>query len=171
MRIINQVTQLPVTVNANVSTAQIFPQKGSTLLPSILIVPGSSRFEQKRFVVRASGYIITAATLNVTLTLYTGTSLTPGSDVSLSASTATAQNSATAPFSLEAYLICDSVSGKLHGTAKFLINDTVTAEAAVTAGTGFNMASEPAINLVLGVTFSVANAGNSAILNEFSMGF
>lgn len=155
----------------NTTSAQIFPLLvnglASATLACLIPVPGSFRLEQRQFIVRASGFVTGGTTTNVTTTLYAGTSLTPGSNTVLQASTARAVNSTSAPWRIEAKLIFDSVSGKLHGTVEHEINNLFDAPAALTnVVTALVGSAEPVFNLCVGITFSASNANNLAGLGN-----
>jgi hypothetical protein len=125
----------------------------------------------KPFIVRMYGRVTTGTTTNVTLKWYqvpsaiikAGTQATLSNDVGIVASTARAVNTASATF--KAYLNgqYDSTSGKLMGTAKFLINGLLDSEAAFTSVTlGINADTE--LNFLPSLLFSATNAANVAIL-------
>jgi hypothetical protein len=160
-------------VSANVTTAQIFPNSFNSSIACLLTGPGGGVLEQKRFWVRASGYVTTGTNTNVTITLYSGTSLTAGGNTVLGASTARAVNTTSAPWNFEAVLTFDSVSGKLQGSFKDMINNILDADAAlsnvVTGVSGAAGSASPALNFVIGVTFSAANVGNIGNLGDFSL--
>lgn len=180
MRIIDR-APLAAPVNANVTTAQIFAKNIDVTKACILTVHGTSVYEQKKLIVRASGLITTHAATNVTVTLYKGTTLVAGTNTVLKASTATAQDGSGGivkrPWWLEAALILTSTAdaaaagGALDGKCEFHINNTVVAAAAITELLGVDGAGEPALNLCVGITFSVANVDNAATLSEFAAGF
>lgn len=175
----------PGQVNANVSTAQIFPSAQTPTLAYTLNAQGSGKLEQKRFYVRASGYVTGGTTTNVTVTLYAvagpnipANPLTAGSWTVLGASTARAVNSSTAPWFYEAALVFDSVSGKLHGTFTDVINNNLDAAAAlsnvvtgINGSTSASLGVEPPIIFVVGITFSAANAGNIGNLGDFTLDY
>jgi len=161
---------IPSKVSANVATAQVFPNPNNALVAAVLNVPGSGRLEQRAFSIRAAGYITTAGAYNATLSLMSGSSLTPGSNTAIATTAATAVGTTTVPYRLDADLVFDSVSGKLFGNFKSQIGATFAAIAALTAGlTGLNGLTEPVFQLVFAITFSTANAGNVASLGNFSL--
>lgn len=153
----------------NSTSAQIFTDAVNAAIAAILNVPGSKRLEQKRFNVRASGYLTSAGSATTALpTLYFGTSLTPGSNTILGAGTATTVNTTSCPWWMEATLLFDSISGKLQGSFSSMVNNVIVANAAIAnVPTGINGASEPVISLVCGMTFSAASAANFAGMSEF----
>lgn len=137
-----------------------------------LIIPGSSRFDGQNFFVRASGYATVGATASPTfnVTLYSGTSLTVGSDTLVKAGAA--QNvtiSTSFSWTLEARLIGDSTSNTLNGFFTYLINNLPATQtfATITQLTSQSFTAEPAFNFVIGGTFGVADASNKAVLTQF----
>lgn len=166
----------PVVNNTGVTTIQIFPafvNLAATTVALSLAVPGSTRFNGKKMLVRAAGFATvggTSPTLN--LVLQSGTSLTSGSNTTLATlgSAQAVTTSASYPWMLEAILEGDSTTGKLQGAFSIILNNVVSAWAALSNGlTGLNFATEPVFNLVIGVTFGVANAANTATLTDFSL--
>ena len=122
----------------------------------VAIEPGGP-CEQEEFQLLASGYFNLGTSSTVTLRLYSGTSLTPGSNTLLKSSGASSAFSGKAPWKLKAILLYDSVSGQLTGTVEFLINNVVVAAAAVTnVVTGVNNANNPVLSFVISVQFSTA---------------
>lgn len=166
-------SQLPC-LQSVVGTAEVMilnPQQLTAILNALL--KPNTGVEQTLFNVVASGYITTTNTSNITLKLYSGTSTTPGSNTLLSSSGAIAQNTASAPWAIKAELIFDSVSGKLTGTVKFLINNSLVAEAAVSnVVTGVSNAANPVLAFGLSITSSAATALLPATINvqKFSCG-
>lgn len=149
-------------VNAASNAAQVFPDQQNPTSPVFIQIPGSGRFEQKRFKVRASGFATSAgATTTFQPTLYAGSSLTAGSNTILGAATATVINTTSAPWWIELQAIFDSISGKLQGTFSAMINNSMIAAAALAnVVTGLSAQTEPVLTICCGITFSVANAGN-----------
>jgi hypothetical protein len=161
--------------NAAITTNQIFPNPASLVTQpasqaAVLAVPGSGRLNGKYFEVWVSGIIVAAASMNVTPILYSGTSLTPGSNTIIATGTAFATGAAiTTNFWCKYFLEGDSTSGFLQGTQSQQVNNVLVAPTAtgVTKLTAQNFTTiDPALNLVFGLTFSVAGA-NSATLTQF----
>jgi hypothetical protein len=124
-----------------------------------LIVPlrPNQGLEQSPFDLWASGYVQTTNTTNITGKLASGTSTTDASNTSMGASGANAVNTAIAPWRVHAELLYDSVSGKLTGTIEWLINNILTAKAAIpTIITGIKDTGNPVANFVLSFTSSAA---------------
>lgn len=171
------------------TTAKIFPaavQAGfipaAPTVAAVLAVWGGGRFEQISFSATASGAITVGPTAapTITLSLYSGTSLIPGSNTLIAASAAQAVTLSTSfNYMLYADFIGDSKSGKLTGVFEYILNGVYTARAAtaILSGVNFNPVGagglqiadtgKAALNLVLGVTFGVSDALNTAALAQF----
>jgi hypothetical protein len=138
----------------------------------ILTAPSGGVLDQKKFVVRASGYATTAGNFTVLIGLYAGivvpTIAAPGTLIAVS--TARAQNTISAPWMIEAELIMDSVSGRMHGTQKAVVNNLFDAEAAIAAAiTGITPGqggAEPALYFAAAITFGTGNVGNIGVLGD-----
>jgi hypothetical protein len=155
--------------NTTVETVVVSPSL--VTVPLTVQIPPSTNLEQTQFEGNASGYITTGAAMTVTGKLYSGTSLTVGSDQLLGTTGAITQNSTTAPFYIKWSAIYDSVSKKLQGTFKALVNNTIVAEVAFsTVPTIVNNQNSPVATFLLSFTFSVANAANLVNLQKFSVG-
>lgn len=179
MPIVAQAPAAGVVANTAITTAQIFPLLvngvASSTLPAQLMIPGSSRYSGSRLKVFFSGFAAvggTTPTLN--LTLYSGTSLTPGSNTSFWAGSAqTVTTSKTYPFFAEVTLQGDTTSSAstgIQGFGIYKIGDLpATATMTDLSATSLTLAyaSEPAANLCCAVTFGVANAANTATLTDF----
>jgi hypothetical protein len=176
-------------INANVATAQLFPNRQVPSLPVTLNVLGSGRLEQRKWTARASGSATTGVESTVTVSLYAAKTLpaTPfvAADWTLvAASTARTIDAATAGWEIEASLMFESVGGTLQGTFQDMIDNLYDAAAAITGTlTGLNGTSnkvtqpgdvvvipaEPVFYLTCGLTFGTANVDNSAVLGDFSL--
>jgi len=174
-----QRAQAAAQVNANATTAQIF---GLLTNPTVNVctLPLVGNTSQKRLRVTAVGYVTTGTTTNVTATLIgiagqsqPGTPFTIGNWTTIAASTARAVNSASAPWIIEADLIYDNVSGKLHGKFSAEVNNLVDNWAAITGVlTGLSDAPANTMPVALfgvAITFSAANGGNIGNLGDFSL--
>lgn len=162
---------LPATqsITSTAETLIVSPANPSVALS--IAIPPSTALEQMPFDLNISGYIKTTNSTNITLTLYAGTAIVSGN--LLKASTATAQNSGTAPFWVKGKLIYDSVSGKLAGTVGFYINGTLVAEATLAnTVTGISNTNSPVVQFCLSITSSAASGGNPTTINvnAFSAG-
>lgn len=166
-------------VNGAVATLQVFPNAVVLpQIPSILSCEGSGVVEMRKFIIRASGRCLTVNNSNVQLTLHAAlgaTALTiaaPGTVIAQAA--AVNQNTTGAPWYIEARLIFDSISGKLHGTFQTMVNNSLSAEAAVAAVlanvSGAAGSAEPALQFTAGISFSIAAATNIGIMNSLEQG-
>lgn len=168
---------LPAQLIGNVTTEQVIqnPAITSAANPTALVVqiPSNSILEQKPFELSASGYVTVAAAMNVTINLYSGISTTVGSNILLKSSTAeTVAAASTFPFWVRGRFIYDSISGKLQGTVEFYLNGILVAAATVTNPvTGVSGVGNPVASFCLSGIFSVANAGNLLVLNDFGINF
>ncbi len=162
----------PQVSNTAITTAQIFAiyaNQAATTTPVLVTLPGSLRFDGKPFRLRASGWATvggTSPTLNVTL--YEGSSLTPGSNTVLAAlgSAQAVTTAASYPWAIEAVLQGDSKSKILQGRFSVTLDNVVSAWAALTnAPTSIDLLTEGSLQFCVGVTFGVANAANLAQLD------
>lgn len=166
-------TSLPARVNANSVAAQVFPRADSLLLPVVLTAPGSGVLDQKKFVVRASGFCTTAGAYTVLITLYAGivvpTIAAPGTLIAVS--TARAVGTTSCPWWIESELQFDSVSGKLQGVQSAMVNllyDAKAANAAAIAAVAGGVGSaEPALYFAVAITFNTGNILNIGGLQDF----
>lgn len=165
---------LPATqiVTVNTETVILNPALASATQALVLSIPPGTAIEQQPFDVIASGYISTGASSTVTIKLYSGTSTTVGSDTLLGSSGAITAFSGKCPWYAKATLIFDSVSGKLQGTIKFVVNNSLVAEVAVSnVVTGLSNTANPVASFVLSVTFGTANAANTISVKDFCVAF
>ena len=169
----------PGPVSAAVNTQQVFPAYNVATAPSVLVLPGSNRYNSKRFSLRmAMNY--TAAGAYTVIAKLLGALAVPGTPMTYSNWT-TLYTSATFTFggagsqhlAVDFDLYCDNVSGVLDGCTKSNVNGgTFTAAAALANPlTGVSMNAEPAAVFAASVAFGTANAGNIAYLSEFSLLF
>lgn len=170
-----QVASLPSTPlqvnNTAITTAQIFPTATGGTAALVLLISGSGRFESEYIEIVACGWATVGGvspTLNVTL--YSGTSLTPGSDTILGALGAgqSVTTGSSYDWMIRARLFGSVKTGNVQGDFQININNTLSAVAALSNQlTGQNPNAEPFLNLVVGITFGVANAANVAQLSRF----
>lgn len=154
-------------VLSNISTTKTaFKSFSDSTLACIAYAPGSSRFSGKRFRVRASGLASTAVTTNLTISLQSGVSATPGSNTDIEASTARAVNSTTASWEIEAFCVPESTRNVVSGKGWSEVNNLVDAEAALDNAASFNPANE-LLGFVVCATFSSGDVANSVTLSEF----
>lgn len=161
---------VPSAVQANVAVA------GGTQLQNVALVctvPANSILDGQEFDISISGNITTGGTTNVTGKLYSGSSLTPGSNTALGTSGAIAQNSAGAPFLLKARnCVYDSISGKLTGIFEATINNTLATAAAFTnVIASLSATGDPILSFCFSFTFSAAFATNKVTVKNFAIDF
>ena len=147
-----------------------------------LDVPGSNRLNGQIFHVLASGNFEVGsggACPNVTIALYANTGTknvgaTGGAVITAIATsgaiTAQSLDGVFYPWYIDATLQGDTQSGIVQGSFAGMVDGTSIASATLSAnlsGVNFSTA-EPAFGLIVGVTFSVSEPGNSA--NLFSFG-
>lgn len=166
---------LPATLTLSGATAGVVLNPQNPTLALVLPLSPNQGLEATAFDLWASGTVTTTVggPNNITGKLAAGTSTTDGSNTALSSSTATAVNNVAANWRLHAELLYDSVSGKLTGTAEWLINNIITAKAALAAAlTGVNDNSNPVANFVLSFTSSAAAGGTPTTVkvSKFSVG-
>ena len=145
----------------NTTNAQLFQTALSPVKDVQVFVPAGA----KAFRVRAGGTATGGTTTNFTPTIYWGDATT----TALAAHAATAYNSASGGWLLEAEVHFDSVNSLLHGwkwgyvgtTPTVLANTILTDVSSVTTVDG-----QP---IAIGCTFSAANAGNKATLDFFAI--
>jgi hypothetical protein len=142
-------------------------------IPLVLAVPSKALLEGQPFELLVSGDIfIGGATPTAVLKLYSGTSMTLGSDLLLGATAAAALTTANNPFYFKASLIGSTGTGKIVGSFKSLFGATLGAEAALAAPiTGVNFKNDPVANFMLTVTPNNANANSSITLYEYAVNF
>ena len=129
--------------------------------------------EATSFDLWASGYLTTTNASNITGTLQSGTSLTPGSNTTLGASSAVPVATTSCPWRVHAELLYDSVSGKLTGTFEWLINNVLTPKAVLAAVvTGVKDSGNPVANFVLNFLSSAGAGGTptTVVVKKFSVG-
>lgn len=149
------------TLTGNTTAAQLFQTALSPVKDVQVFVPPNA----KAFLVRAGGTATGGTTTNFTPTLYWGDATT----TTLAALSATAYNSASGGWMLEAEVVFDAVNSKLHGFTNGYIGTTPTI-ASLTIMT--DVGSVTAVDLqpiAVGATFSAANAGNTATLDFFTI--
>ena len=163
---------LPSVFPCPLGSEQVLTNPAVSSSALCLAVPSKSIMEGMPFEILISGVLaqLTAAG-TIGLTLYAGSSLTPGNNVLVHA-VAPVTVTGTVPFYIKANLIGDSVSGHIVGTFKSLVNLTLGAEAAIASSlVAPNWATDPVQQFVLSVTPGAANAGNYVKLYEFAANF
>lgn len=182
----------PVTVGGTGTAIKYFPAPsrnftaGAGLTPSStnangqLNVPGNNRLNAQWFEVVAAGNFEVGAggaCPSVTIGVYAQTSaiLTSPSYTLLATTGAiTTQNldGVFYPWVIQMQLEGDSGSGLLQGRFSSIVNNVNTSTQNIPLSSnlsGLNFAAEPVFGLVVGVTFSVSEAGNSANMYEFQL--
>jgi hypothetical protein len=127
-----------------------------------------------RFRLRAYGRVTGGTTTNWTPTLQFGRSPTFATNTTMGSLTASAFNTASGVWSIDAELIWDATSGVISGTIKGLNGSTaaIIAEALITPVTGqapVAPASSQTFFFSIGGLFSATNAGNLAYLDGFEV--
>ena len=159
------------TVLNTVETVVLNPALSAVAL--ILPIPQNTVLSGQRFEVYASGYLNNGTSSTVTLKLYSGTSTTVGSDTLLNSSGTTGAFAGMVDWYMSANLIYSPTSGKLSGTVKWVINNVIVAEAAVSNQPTVNVGSTLGVavaNFVISVTFGTA--GTQVVqVEEFAVNF
>lgn len=171
------------TVGGSNTTPYLFPQSiPNTQCPTgtaaAVKAPGSGRLEGRIFYISASGTVTTgASTITVTPAIYAIAGAMPTLASQLIAASYTAlatptgvsiAAASTVPWLIELEVMGDSTSGKLHGTMRTYINNTLTGPVALTnVLPSVSFTADPAAFFVPAMTFSVSNAANSAQLDAF----
>lgn len=155
---------LPATLVLLATAEVLVPSVALASVPLTVQLKPDTTIEQTIFDVVASGIISTLSTTNLTLKLYSGAAIVSGN--LLKSSGTVAQNTvANANFYIKASLLFNSVSGKLSGTVKFYINDSLVAEAVITnfPGTFLNVgnpsANPPTVANLPEFCFSLTSSG------------
>jgi hypothetical protein len=164
---------LPAQLVLQAAAEAILANPQNSAIALTIALPPNTANEQSELILAASGYIKTTSTTNVTLKVYSGSSLTPGSNTQLATSGAVAQNTATAPFLIRLHFVYDSVSGKVGGFFKFLINNTLVAEGALSnVVTAVSNTGNPVLTFCLSGTSSGADGTHFTTINvaRFSVG-
>jgi hypothetical protein len=167
------VVPLPATLTTGTSTAEaMVPNPATPTLPLLVQVPSNSSLEQRVWEFESSGYIVTGGTTNVTLKLYSGTSLTPGSNTLMGSSGTVAQNSAKAPYWVHAKAVYDSVSGKIGGSVDFMINNTMVAAVAFSSALSAILdTNNPVLSLGISITCSGGFSTNAINVQDLCIKF
>jgi hypothetical protein len=120
------------------------------------------------FKVRAYGRVTGGTTTNFTAVLYSGTSATLSSNTAIETSGAVAVNSISTNWALETTIVWDTTSDEMHGRGWGMVDDTVTAVAALTnSPTSVDPAGDTSLGFVVSWQFSAGNASNAAVLDGF----
>ena len=141
-------------------------------VPLFVAIPPTSFLSGKAWSARISGVIANlGAAATATIRVFVGKSSVIANNTAIGTTGAVAQAASTAPFTIALEdCVYDPTSGKLVGTMRALVNNTIVATAAFsTVVTGINNNNDPVLALSLAATLSVANAGNFVSLTEFEI--
>jgi len=147
------------------------PAAAAPIAPSAVMIPGTGQYEQQAIAVVAGGYLFvhgTSPTIN--FVLQQGTSLTAASNTTI-ATLASAQSLTTGanyPWSFNARIQSDAVSGVLQIFSGVFVCNGVSGTMTLTDLTGVNLTTTN-YNFVCGITFTVSDALNVAKLSQFSL--
>lgn len=163
----------PSKVGGTGTTEKVFPSLLSALVPASLAIPQSANGQI--LTVKAAGTLfVHGTTPTVNVVLQSGSSLTGASNTTVSTGTS-AQALATGanyPWAFEADIQGDQASGVVQVVnAKLVVNGTsVSLTNTSLTGIAYN-GTGAAYNLVIGVTFGVSDALNTAALQQFGAAF
>ena len=167
-----QGSAVPATVVNIGTTETVVPNAAVPTIALIAALSNETNLEQIPFDISASGtFHVSATSVTVTLKLYSGTSLTVGSNTLLKTSGAITPTHTNSNWVLIGKAIFDSTSGLLTGSVKWLIDNQLVAETVFTnVPTGVSNANNPVANFVLSATFGTANAVNAVTVQQFTIG-
>jgi len=151
------------------TTFTLFKTSADSAVPVKVYIPGTDRLRGKSFRVHASGNVKTAVTTNVTVTLQYGTSGTPGSNTTVEASTAVAVNTTDAPWSITGEFIVEDVLKTLRGSGTSQVAGTHAVFTTLDNAPTSVDPTDEGNAFVVGITFSVGDAGNKATLEDFHL--
>lgn len=142
-----------------------------------LNVPGANKLNGQVFRIDAVGGVsiapgISCPTVTIDLRANTGTIASPSYTTIASTGAVTAGNFDNESWRISTEVSGDTASGILQGTFVALFNGSLvnsTPKALVANLSGLNYATDPVFGLVVGVTFSVTGAANSASMYQFSL--
>jgi hypothetical protein len=163
----------PMTLSLSSTAETVLPHPQNSSIACVCPLAPNEGNEQVAFDVEISGYITTTSTTNVTLKVYSGSSLTVGSDTQLATSGAIAQNSASAPFEIHLHCVYDSVSGKMGGYFEGFINNSLIARAALSnVITGIKDTNNPVVGFLISGTSSGADGTHltTVVIKNFTAG-
>lgn len=140
------------------------------------VLSACGQFDGKAFKVRASGRIVTGASMTVHVALQLGKDKTANTTLANPSATV----NGTVPFVIEAMLIADSTSQELTGVYSGVIGGNAIASTAITPVSSFNpnakdtsgVTNPPAEvgnSFSVAITFGTSNASNSAVLNSITI--
>jgi hypothetical protein len=148
---------LPAALVLSAAAAAVVANPQNTAIALVLPLSPYQGNEATAFDLWASGIVTAANATNLVGKLAAGTSLNDATNIALSSSAASALTATTTNWKVHAELLYDSVSGKLTGTADWLINNVLTAKAALAnVVTGMKDSNSPVVNFVLSFSSSAA---------------
>lgn len=119
----------------------------------------------RQFKIRVVGVSTVSASTAVQIGLYNGSSSTVASDTLIAISASyTITTASTVNWVVEANLIWDSTSQKLNGYFNSTVNNTYTANAAITSVSSLSVTN---LQFIPSITYATANAGNVWQVKEF----
>jgi hypothetical protein len=141
-----------------------------------LNVPGANKLNGQWFDINIAGAVsvapgISCPTVTIDLQANTGTIASPTYTTIATTGAVTAGNFDNESFAMKVSLVGDSLSGILTGSYLAMFNGVIvnSTQKVITNLSGLNFAVDPVFGLVVGVTFSVTGAANSATLYQFSL--
>lgn len=156
---------LPALQTVSTTAETLIVNPAAPTLALSCAVPPNTNIEQVPFDINWSGYVTTKATGNITLKVYSGTTLS-GTLLGSSGAIAGPTSGGSFPFWASAKLIFDSVSGKLDGKIEFFVNHTLVAAVAVSNTiTGVANTNDPVAQFCASVTSSGADGTHLTTIN------
>ena len=169
---------LPATQTLLTTAEAVIVNPSLPTVPLQVNIPQNSPLEGKPFLLVGSGVLNFGTSSTATLKVYSGTSLTPGSNTQLATSGAITGFAGKVPFNFELKLQFDSISGKLNGSFKFMVNNTLVAEAALSnVVTGLNnnpsIVSAPPVSVASFCLSLTCGTGGTQVIvvDEFAINF
>jgi hypothetical protein len=136
----------------------------SSVLSQTAATAGGTNMDGFAFKVRLVGRVTTTGTTNITVAIQQGNTTTPTAGNIIATSAATAVNTASANFNVEATCLWDSTTTKLNGYQIGAFNNTLIAAAALT--NQVTVTSQTALQFVPSVTSSGASTA-TFFISEF----
>lgn len=162
----------PLSVSPLVAPVTV-PTAATGTPAAICTIPGTGQYEQQTLSVQAGGFVYmhgTSPTLN--FLFQSGTSLTYNASGQTTMATLSSAQSLTTgayyPWSFNARLQCDSLSGIMQIWGGTFACNGVSGTISYTALTGQNL-NTTNVNFVIGVTFGVSDSLAVGTLSQFSL--
>jgi hypothetical protein len=160
-------------VASSTAETQITDPAVQNTIPLAVAIPPGGPCEQEKFTVLASGYVKTAASLNVTLKLYVGDSATINSNTEIVTSGAVGSGAAgTFPFIIQADCVYDSVSGKIDViSASCVFNGTIdtTVQSNFPKSLSISNSNNPVVAFTMTVQFGTGETTNEINVKDFGI--